>query len=173
MITLNLTRFGGFFYGEQNVEPDVDQSLSQFIGEAVPIPLRAPGYKVHLIQLRQVPVINRHLVPLRAEFEGLAQGLESARRSGADLGGLFDQALAGIDVMRLLEDHRPALLEILAEITRRTPEEIDCLALDDLLGLLAAAVELNLDFFFLRLQPQLRASLVELAAAISLRQRNC
>ncbi|MCO7557451.1 hypothetical protein [Metapseudomonas otitidis] len=154
------------------MKQDFDQSLSQFIGAAVPIPLRAPGYEVHLIQLRQVPTINRCLAPLRKEFEHLAQALAAAQGEGADLGGLFDQALAGIDVMQILEEHRPLLLELLAEITRRTPDEIDSLELDDLLGLLAAAVELNLDFFFLRLQPQLRASLVELAVAISSRRRS-
>lgn len=154
------------------MKPDIDQSLSQFIGAAVPIPLRAPGYEVHMIQLRQVPAINRCLAPLRSTFESLAQALEAARSEGADMGGLFDQALAGIDVMQMLEEHRPQLLELLAEITRRTPDDIDSLELDDLLGLLAAAVELNLDFFFLRLQPQLRASLVELAVAISSRRRS-
>lgn len=154
------------------MKPDIDQSLSQFIGAAVPIPLRAPGYEVHMIQLRQVPAINRCLAPLRSTFESLAQALAAARSEGADMGGLFDQALAGIDVMQILEEHRPLLLELLAQITRRTPDDIDSLELDDLLGLLAAAVELNLDFFFLRLQPQLRASLVELAVAISSRRRS-
>ncbi|MDH4566183.1 hypothetical protein E8E95_05780 [Pseudomonas sp. BN414] len=150
----------------------VDDSLARFLGEPVEVPLRAKGFSVYPIQVEQIPTISRLIGEMHPQLQELAEHLERARADGSDLSAMFEQALERLDILSLVDQHRDALLGLCSILTHRSMEDIAQLGIDDFLGLLLALVELNLDFFYLRLRPQLRANMVRLAEAISSKQRS-
>ncbi|EQM71317.1 hypothetical protein L682_31045 [Aquipseudomonas alcaligenes OT 69] len=149
-----------------------EDTFSQFLGEPIPVPIRAPGFMIYLIEVEQVGEVSRLIAGMRDEFDAVAAELDASRKAGADTVTMFERALERVDILDLIERHKPELYALLALLTRRPVEDVARLGLDDFLGLLLALVEVNLDFFYLRLRPQLRANLVRLAAAISLKQPN-
>lgn len=150
--------------------PEQESTFSQFLGEPIPVPIRAPGFMIYLIEVAQVGEVSRLIAGMRDEFDVVATELDASRKAGADTAAMFERALERVDILDLIERHKPELYALTALFTRCPIEDVSRLGLDDFLGLLLAIVEVNLDFFYLRLRPQLRANLVRLAAAISLKQ---
>ncbi|QEY62547.1 hypothetical protein FXN65_10845 [Metapseudomonas lalkuanensis] len=150
----------------------VDDSLTRFLGDPVEVPLRAKGFSVYPIQLEQIPAVNKLIDTMRPQLQELARQLDQARENGADLSTMFERALEQLDILSLVDEHRDSLTELCSLLTHRPAEDVGRLGIDDFLGLLLALVELNLDFFYLRLRPQLRVNLVRLAEAISSKQRS-
>lgn len=99
-----------------------------------PHPVTIDGETLTLtpITVGQLPTVMRAL-----------RGVNLERLADTDLQGLID----------LIADHGDAIVTAVAAASRQTPERVAALDLMDFIGLLTAVIEVNADFFALRVAP--------------------
>lgn len=74
------------------------------------------------------------------------------------------------DMLGLMEEHTPAVIETVAILTRMPITAVEDLPLDDVILLATKVLEVNLDFFMQRVLPQLSGALSGTTALVRARQ---
>lgn len=120
-----------------------DHSLETLAAAGLSVDLAGARLEVTPIRVRELPAFARAIGPLLSAIED------------------------GVDLAALLAAHPEAVIAATAIGARLPPEQVNDLALDELLALAFAVLEVNADFFARRIAPAMMAGSERLAAYLA------
>jgi hypothetical protein len=120
-----------------------DQSLETLAAAGLTVEVGGARLEITPIRVRELPAFARAIGPILADLEG------------------------GVDLAALLAAHPEAIIAATAIGARLPLEQVNDLALDELLALAFAVLEVNADFFARRIAPALTAGSERLATRLA------